>query len=346
MIWEYFNSSQHTPIALSLILLGAAILGLGIFKYCATIGLANTLIGKRNKRKSFWYKTNHLLMVCFFLGYIAVFICVSQEIHIIGVIFVSIIFFGGAIYVFISIVLQTNMLQAIQVNHNQLLEKHDQLKEIESAAIFSLAHLSAIRDFETGHHLKRTAEYVRILLKDLSQYSKYSDQLTPTKIDDIIKSAPLHDIGKVGIKDAILQKEGSLTQEEYKQIQLHCEIGASILKNSSKGLHFHSYFTLAIDLVLCHHEKWDGSGYPRGLKGDDIPLPAQIMALADVYDALRSKRCYKEAFTPEKTKEILIKEKGKHFSPDIVDGFLRNEDLFQDIVERFPDANDDFTKNE
>lgn len=332
--------SQYPLISLVLIGLGAAIIGAGIFNYRLTTSLAQDLIGSHGKKKPFLYRVNHFLMFFFFFGYFAVFMAIKLETHILGDFFTSIIFFLGAIYVFISVALQTNVLKKIQIHHNQMLAKHEQLKEVEEAAVFSLAHLSAIRDFETGQHLKRTAEYVRVLLEDLALNPQYATQLSLEIINDIVKSAPLHDIGKVGVKDAILQKEGPLTPIEHQQMQLHCEIGASILKNSSKKLNFHSYFTAAVELVFCHHEKWDGSGYPQGLKGDEIPLSAQIMAFADVYDALRSKRCYKDAFSHEKTKGILIQETGKQFAPDIVDSFLRNEDLFQEIVINFPDLDD------
>lgn len=344
MTQDPFFSSQYTSVALLLIVLGACILGVGIYQYRITTSLAHTLIGSENRRRSLAYRVNHLLMVFFFFGYIAVFGAVKSETHILGDFFTSVIFFWGAVYVFINVALQTNMLQKIQVNHNQLIAKHSQLKEIESAAVYSLAHLSAVRDCETGHHLTRTAEYVRVLLEDLAQDTKYIDKLSPQIIHDIVKAAPLHDIGKVGVKDAILQKEGPLSPEEHQQMQLHCEIGASILHSSSKELTFHSYFTTAIELVYCHHEKWDGSGYPRGLKGDEIPLSAQIMAFADVYDALRSKRCYKEPFSHDKTKAILIWESGKHFSPDIVKSFLRNELLFQNIVKNFPDTDEPYRR--
>lgn len=160
---------------------------------------------------------------------------------------------------------------------------------------------------------------------------KYRDYLTPKYISDLVKSAPLHDIGKVGIPDSILNKPGKLTSEEFEIIKKHCEYGTKILEIADEKLSFQSFLRIAIQLVHSHHEKWNGMGYPKGLKNDEIPLSARIMALADVYDALRSDRCYKKGFSHDETCKILLKEKGEHFAPDIIDAFFKIERAFNSI---------------
>ena len=173
--------------------------------------------------------------------------------------------------------------------------------------------------------------YVRELAIQLSTLPEYEDHLTTKYIGDLVKSAPLHDIGKVGVEDAILNKPGKLTDEEFNAIKRHCEYGANVLSIAESKVNFRSYLTLAIPLVRHHHERWDGNGYPDGLIGDQIPLSAQIMAVADVYDALRSERCYKNGFSHEKSMEIIISDKGKHFAPDVVDAFVKCERRFNEI---------------
>jgi len=302
-----------------------------IFKYHSTIRLAQSFLRGGRNRATAWYKVHHLLMVFFLIGYVVVLLSMMWDIRITSDIFTSIIFFFGAGFVLIGILLQSRMLTSIKQQHRSLSEKNRQLSRIEDANIYTLAYLAEIRDEETGLHIERTAQYVNILAQKLSESPKYSSHLTRRYINDVTKSATLHDIGKVGIPDAILKKTGTLTPEEFNTIKLHCEYGANILKIAEGKINFESYLTLAIQLVMYHHEKWDGSGYPEQLKGDEIPLSAQIMALADVYDALRSERCYKKGFSHEKAYHIILEEKEKHFAPDIVEAFIHSEQKFKDI---------------
>ena len=229
-------------------------------------------------------------------------------------------------------------LETSNKNLNQLVE--DKIKEIsesQMATIFALAKLAESRDTETGHHLKRVQVYCRLLAEKLSLYSKYKDSINTYFIDNLIKASPLHDIGKVGIKDEILLKPGKLTPEEFEEMKQHTTLGANTLKEVYQLYPSNYFIKIGIEVAKSHHEKWDGSGYPEGLCEDEIPLSAQIMALADVYDALRSKRVYKEAFSNEKAQEIIIQGRGKHFNLLIVDAFLAIEQEFDKIYTSLKD---------
>ncbi len=329
--------TNYQILSLLLIAAGAIVMSISIIKYHATIRLAQSFITRGRSSATRWYKIHHLFMFFFLFGYIAVLFSIANNIQFVSELFTSIIFFFGAGFVLIGILLQSRMLRSIKKKHVKLLEKNLQLHQVEDATIYALAYLAEIRDWETGQHLDRTSQYVSILAEELSKLPKYKLHLTPSYREDIVKSAPLHDIGKVGVPDSILKKTGKLTTEEFDQIKLHCEYGANVLKIAEKKVNFQSFLTLAIQLVMFHHERWDGKGYPKGLKGDDIPLSAQIMALADVYDALRSKRCYKDGYSHAHSSEIIEKERGKHFSPDIVDAFIKTKDIFQKISETSSD---------
>ena len=202
------------------------------------------------------------------------------------------------------------------------------VRKTEDVTIYALAFQAGLRDEETGGHLKRSSEYVRILATDLAGKSRYKEYLSKGYIDDLVKSAPLHDIGKVGVEDSILKKPGKLTPAEFEKIKTHTLLGAKILEEASAELTFTSFLDIAINLVRNHHERWDGMGYPDGLAGEKIPLSARIMALADVYDALRSTRHYKEAYVHEKCMNIIKEGVGLQFDPEVVASFLRNEKEF------------------
>lgn len=301
-----------------------------IVKYHATIRLAQSFSEKRRQGTK-WYKVHHLLMIFFLVGYLVVLYSIINDIEITNDIFTSLIFFFGASFVLIGILLQVSMLSSIKRNHKKLIQKNVQVTQAEDATIYALAYLSEIRDKETGEHIQRTAQYVRVIVEELSIVPKYKGHLTQRYMNDVVKSAPLHDIGKVGVPDGILNKPGKLTAEEFDEIKKHSNYGAEVLETAEKGLNFQSYLKIAIQLVRHHHERWDGSGYPGGLSGDDIPLSAQIMAIADVYDALRSERCYKKGFSHEKTCDIIEQEAGKQFSPDLVDAFKKSKKTFEHI---------------
>ncbi|MBN2440301.1 MAG: HD domain-containing protein [Spirochaetales bacterium] len=215
--------------------------------------------------------------------------------------------------------------------HKRQKRTDEELIQTQDATIFALAYLSEIRDIETGKHLERTALYVKLLAIELKKHSLYKKYIDNTYINDLLKSAPLHDIGKVGVPDKILNKPEKLTPQEFEEMKKHCEYGAQVLKEAEKKLKFQSFLKIAIKIIYSHHEKWDGTGYPLGLKGDEIPLSARMMALADVYDALRTKRPYKEALSHETSYNIILQERGKHFDPVIVDAFTCIEARFNDV---------------
>ncbi|MCP3925660.1 MAG: HD domain-containing protein [Desulfobacterales bacterium] len=312
---------------------GAVVMTISIFKYRSTIKKAESLISINNNNIYRLYYIHLILMLFFLFGYIVVLLSLIFDIIIIGAVSTGIIFFFGAIFVFIGILLQSDMLSSIKLRHKKLISKNKQLLQTENVTIFALAYQAEIRDYQTGKHLERTSMYVKIIAEELRMNHGYSSYLTDEYISDIVKSAPLHDIGKVGIPDSILQKPGKLTSDEFEIIKKHCEYGADILKMADEKLDFDSFFKVALKLVTSHHERWDGKGYPKGLKEDEIPLSARIMALADVYDALRSDRCYKEAFTHELSCSIIKSESGKQFDPDIVDVFIKADKKFLKISE-------------
>lgn len=210
--------------------------------------------------------------------------------------------------------------------------------ETREMAIFALAKLSESRDPETGHHLERVQCYSRLLTQALMKTPKFRDQIDPEYVRLIYQTSPLHDIGKVAIPDAVLRKPGRLTAEEYAVMKQHALAGAQTLEAALERFPEVRFLTVARDIAATHHEKWDGSGYPVGLKGEAIPLCGRIVAVADVYDALTSKRVYKEAFTHETARTIIVGESGKHFDPDVVEAFIRIEAEFVAIHERFSEA--------
>lgn len=203
--------------------------------------------------------------------------------------------------------------------------------------IFSLAKLAESRDTETGNHLERIRFYSKILAETLAEKNEFQHQLDRMFLDNIFLTSPLHDIGKVGIPDKILLKPGKLTDDEFEIMKNHSMIGYNTLYDALKKYPNADYLQMSADIARSHHEKFDGSGYPDGLKGEDIPLAARIAAIADVYDALINKRIYKDAFPPEMTRDIIKKGRGTEFDPVIVDAFLFCEDKFLEIYNQFKD---------
>ncbi|WP_245637003.1 HD-GYP domain-containing protein [Azospirillum thiophilum] len=211
------------------------------------------------------------------------------------------------------------------------------MRAIQDVTIVAMASLAETRDNETGAHIRRTQHYVRALAEELQGHPRFAAVLTDDMIDLLFKSAPLHDIGKVGIPDAILLKPGKLTAGEWEVMRSHATQGAAAIAQAEAmlGGGTASFLHLAREIAESHHEKWDGSGYPRGLKGEEIPLSARLMALADVYDALISKRVYKDPMPHEEAAGIIADGRGRHFDPDVADAFLRNADRFKAIALRF-----------
>jgi putative two-component system response regulator len=217
-----------------------------------------------------------------------------------------------------------------------------EVQVIQDVTIMAMASLAETRDNETGNHIRRTQNYVLALARELKSHRRFRPALDDKTIELLYKSAPLHDIGKVGIPDAILLKPGKLTAEEFEIIKTHTTIGRDTIAAAEKLIDGPSTFLrLAREIAHYHQEKWDGSGYPEGLRGDAIPVSARLMALADVYDALISKRVYKPPFPHEKAVSIITEGRGKHFDPDVVDAFLRIEGQFRSIAERYVDSDEE-----
>ncbi|PQO39712.1 response regulator [Bremerella cremea] len=209
--------------------------------------------------------------------------------------------------------------------------------ESRNVIIFALAKLAESRDPETGAHLERMREYSRLLADDLSRQPKYADIVDADYVRTIYLTSPLHDIGKVGIPDHVLLKPGRLTPDEFEIMKQHTLVGYYTLDAALREQPEAAYLRFARDIAGSHHEKWDGTGYPYGLAGEEIPLCGRIVAVADVYDALTTARVYKEAFSHEKARSIIREGAGKHFDPDIVDAFFNREDEIVDINQRLND---------
>lgn len=210
---------------------------------------------------------------------------------------------------------------------------------IQDVSILALAHLAETRDPETGNHLRRTQGYVHALADHLQDHPRFSALLTPANITLLAKSAPLHDIGKVGIPDYILLKPGKLTPEEWEIMKTHAQLGSKAIEQAESEITQPvKFLVLAKEIAHWHHERWDGSGYPDGLSGYAIPVSARLMALADVFDALINRRVYKEAFSFSTAKDIIAAETGRQFDPDVVAAFLAIFDVFEAIAIRYSDS--------
>lgn len=211
------------------------------------------------------------------------------------------------------------------------------LKKTQTTSMKSLAMLAEYRDMETGNHLHRICELNRLISGIIQKQQPYSFHISKDYVDDIYLSGMLHDIGKVGVPDSILLKNGSLSSQEWDVMQKHTVWGWDILHHADKELGEQSFLTLASRIALAHHERFDGTGYPRGLKGDEIPLSARISAISDVYDALTSKRPYKDAWSHERAIEEITSEKGKQFDPVLIEVVENVEGELKRIKHDFPD---------
>ncbi|HOO29242.1 MAG TPA: HD domain-containing protein, partial [Lachnospiraceae bacterium] len=224
-----------------------------------------------------------------------------------------------------------------QTLEEKVRERTQELLLTQEATIEALACLAEYRDPETGGHIKRTKNYIKVMAERLKEMPEYKEELTDEVIGLLYMSAPLHDIGKIGIRDEILMKPGKLTEEEFEEMKTHCNIGYSALKSASKKLGENSFLKYAMEFSKFHQEKWDGSGYPDGIAGKEIPLSGRMMALADVYDALISKRVYKPPYSHEKAVRIIQEEKGLHFDPELVDIFMELQEKFREIAIEYAD---------
>ena len=217
-----------------------------------------------------------------------------------------------------------------------------ELSAIQDVTILTMASLAETRDSDTGNHIRRTQHYVKALAQRLKTHPRFASFLSDSTIELLFKSAPVHDIGKVGIPDRILLKPGRFTPGEFEIMKAHTTLGRDAIEHAEKQLGMEVEFLhLAKDIAYYHQEKWDGSGYPTGKRGDDIPISARLMAVADVYDALISRRVYKEGMSHEKALGIIVEGRGSHFDPDIVDAFVALQDEFRAVALRFADSDAD-----
>lgn len=219
----------------------------------------------------------------------------------------------------------------------RIIERTSELYQTRKALIISLASIAESRDHLTGMHIIRTQEYSKIIAVELAKLEKYKEIMTEQIINLIYETSPLHDIGKVGIPDKILLKKEKLTDEELAIMKTHVSIGKKTIDNAIKILGDSLFFKTASDIIYFHHERYDGKGYPLGLKNDQIPISGRIVGLCDAYDALISDRVYKKAWNHQKAKEHIVEERGKHFDPDIVDIFINKEKQFIDIYKKYSD---------
>ncbi|MDC7239005.1 MAG: HD domain-containing protein, partial [Spirochaetales bacterium] len=225
-----------------------------------------------------------------------------------------------------------------EILEEKVLERTRQMEELQDVAMVAMGALAESRDPETGNHIRRTQHYVKLLAQKLKDHPRFRVFLTPEVITSLFKSAPLHDIGKVGIPDTILLKPGKLTPEEFDEMKKHTVYGRDAIVAAEGTIKTADDFLLfAKDVAYYHHEKWNGSGYPEGLKEEDIPVCARLMAVADVYDALISLRVYKLPCTHDEAVEIIKEGRGAHFDPDIVDAFMEIKDEFQKISRQYKD---------
>src|SRR5262245_35693942 len=220
-----------------------------------------------------------------------------------------------------------------------VLERTRELVATQDATILSMATLAETRDKETGYHLRRTQGYVRALALELREHPRFKDELDPHAIELLFKSAPLHDIGKIGVPDRILRKPGRLDEEEYREMKRHTLYGyeaivatEAVLVAAGASAAAISFLRFARQVARSHHEKWDGSGYPDGLKGDAIPLSARLMSVADVYDALTSRRVYKPGVSHDQTIGEIVNGRGTYFDPDVIEAFRARGDDFRTIA--------------
>jgi len=225
---------------------------------------------------------------------------------------------------------------------SEVAKRTKELAAIQDVTILAMASLAETRDNDTGNHIRRTQHYLRILANHLKTHARFKDFLTDHVIDMLFKSAPLHDIGKVGIPDRILLKPGRFEPHEFEIMKTHCKLGRDSIQHAENQLGLEvEFLKYAKEIAYSHQEKWDGSGYPEGLAGDSIPISARLMAVADVYDALISRRVYKEGMPHEKAVSIIAQGRGSHFDPDITDAFLVLADQFQEVAKRYADSDEE-----
>jgi len=250
---------------------------------------------------------------------------------------------AGNIFAYAALIKDVSKLRRVE---SALIESLEHTTLAQEAIIFGLAKLAEFRDRDTGFHLERIRGYSKILAEELSKLPNFQKEITDKFIDTLYRTAPLHDIGKVGVPDHILLKKGKLTEAEYEIIKTHTTIGYQTLSSIRQQYGDMDFLNMGIEITYCHHERWDGNGYPRGLKGPDIPLSAKIVAIADVYDALTTNRVYKRAFSHKDSLQIMSHEKGRHFAPLLFDVFYSAENQFDNIRKRYSSMSQSISQNQ
>lgn len=250
--------------------------------------------------------------------------------------------------------LRTHFAQASQTNalwvdneylENEVQRRLRQVNVMQNVTILALAALAEVRDIDTGNHLRRTQNYMLALGSYLVRHPRFAAELRGDRVQTLYQCAPLHDIGKVGIPDRVLLKHGRYTPEEYAIMKTHPRLGLDAIEAVQHAADVQlDFLSVAKEIIYCHHERWDGSGYPQGLAGEEIPVSARLMALADVYDALISRRVYKAGMSHEQACEIILQGRGKHFDPDVVDAFLTLGEVFKGIASRYADTDRDLER--
>ncbi|MDC7222024.1 MAG: 7TM diverse intracellular signaling domain-containing protein [Spirochaetales bacterium] len=290
---------------------------------------------KSHSKSSSTLLTGFFILVLFFL---------NDVLHSLNIIHTAFLMPVG-LFIFIftqSLLIQRisrELFETVEKQKNELVISHTLFEKSRLGTILGLAKLAEFRDEDTGQHLERMREYCRILAIALSKREGYCDYITERYIDDLYQSAILHDIGKVSVPDSILLKPGKLNEEEYELMKLHTVRGGEALENIEAKIGMESFLTLGKEIAWAHHEKWDGSGYPKGLKGREIPLSARITSVADVYDALTSERPYKKAFSHKEARKIILEGEGIHFDPLLIKIFLEVEGQLNEIRLSYGEAN-------
>ncbi|MBO1923029.1 HD-GYP domain-containing protein [Thiomicrorhabdus sp. 6S3-12] len=233
---------------------------------------------------------------------------------------------------------QEKIRQRAETLEEEVTQRLNEINRLQDSSIFVMTSMAEFRDEATGNHIRRTQYYVQALARELAKNPEFTARLSDEQIELMTKSAPLHDIGKIAIPDNILLKPGKLTSEEFTVMKTHAEKGFRILQRAAESMgNGGQFLEVAQEIAYYHHEKWDGSGYPHGLAGEDIPLSARIMAISDVYDALTSERPYKKAFSQDEALEMMLAESGTHFQPVLLEALMQIKTQLLEIANRHPD---------
>ena len=239
------------------------------------------------------------------------------------------------IFAFIAYTTESNLEQKVKRRTKEAFEQHRKVYKLQDHIIYSLANLVENRDTDTGDHIMRTSAYVKLIAEEALKAGYEPDTLNENFISLMVKAAPMHDIGKIVISDTVLKKPGKLTPDEFEMIKLHTTEGGRIIKDVMSISENIDYIRIATEIATSHHERWDGTGYPYRIAATKIPLSARIMAIADVFDALVSPRCYKDPIPQEKAFQIIQEESGTHFDPELVKIFLSAKDKAVTILENY-----------